>query len=60
MKPYKELIATLALSAGFLMAAYSVFILGRDSALLTALVGLAAALSGLAGVAYGKRQGLPG
>lgn len=59
MKAYKELIATVALSAGFLMAAYSVFILGHNHTLLTALVGLAAALSGLAGVVYGKRQGLP-
>lgn len=55
MKPYKELVATGALSAGFLMAAYSVFILGNNHALTTALVGLAATLSGLAGVLYGKR-----
>ena len=56
MKHYKELIATGALSAGFLMAAYSVFILGHDSVLTTALVGLAATLSGLAGVLYGKKD----
>lgn len=58
MKPYKELLATGALSVVFCMAGYSVFVLGRDSALLTALVALATAVAGLAGVAYGKRQGL--
>jgi len=55
MKPYKELLATGALSAGFIMASYAVFILGRDSALLTALVGFSALLSGLAGYSLGKK-----
>lgn len=56
MKPYKELLATGALSAGFVMAAYSVFILGHDSVLTAALAALGATIGAIAGVAYGKKE----
>lgn len=56
MKPYKELLATGALCVGYVMAAYSVFILNNDNILTVGLVALTSMLGGLAGYKLAKKE----